>query len=166
MKKKKSFTSPCIISPSQKKEKKKKTSSFKTWLTDCRLFFLFIFLPRLTLCLPLQHLHREFAHFPLAMIYCSHSGLILDLERGKQQRTWPDCKASQRKALLWESAWLICIWIRDSRCRSRCGSLINRPCPLFLHSGLLIYVSALLWIHMGRTAWEEWQRNLSWRSKK
>lgn len=161
MKKKKKLHFPLYHFTHPKKEKKKKTSSFKTWLTDCRLFSFLVYflLPRLTPCLPLQHLHREFAHFPLAMIYCSHSGLIPDLERGKQQRTWPDCKASQRKALLWESAWLICIWIRYSRCRSRCGSLINRPCPLFLHSGLLIYVSILLWIHMGRTAWEEWQKN-------
>lgn len=83
------------------------------------------------------------------MIYCSHSGLILDLERGKQQRTWLDCKAAQRKALLWESAWLICIWICYSGCRSRCGSLINRPCPLFLHTGLLIYVSTLLGSTLG-----------------
>lgn len=33
------------------------------------------------------------------MIYHSHSGLILDLEHGKQQRTWLDCKAVEKEGL-------------------------------------------------------------------
>lgn len=45
------------------------------------------------------------------MIYRSHSGLILDLEHSKQQRTWLDCKAVERKALLWDSDRVINLYM-------------------------------------------------------